>query len=172
MNLVAYYTYIHHRTMFDRPECKGVDLWCNHFVPCTTFCRWPILIFPSEFYSYKQIYPPNSYFSSNFFLRILFSVYTYVAKFSSKFYFYNKFSLLFRSIPVTFCMINRQFMQEVIADAFVIAIISYVINISQAKLFARKSGYDLHSNQVCGDTSTHVRTYIRMCGHVWWDPLT
>jgi high affinity sulfate transporter 1 len=51
------------------------------------------------------------------------------------------------SIPVTFCMINRQFMQEVIADAFVIAIISYVINISQAKLFARKSGYDLHSNQ-------------------------
>ena len=30
-----------------------------------------------------------------------------------------------------------------------IAIISYVINISQAKLFAKKSNYTIDSNQVC-----------------------
>ena len=39
-------------------------------------------------------------------------------------------------------------MPNLIVDAIVIAIVSYVINISQASLFAKKSGYKINSNQV------------------------
>ena len=39
-------------------------------------------------------------------------------------------------------------MTDLIVDAIVIAIVSYVINISQASLFAKKSGYKINSNQV------------------------
>ena len=39
-------------------------------------------------------------------------------------------------------------MSELIPDAFVIAIISFVINISQAKLLAKKNSYTVHPDQV------------------------
>ena len=44
---------------------------------------------------------------------------------------------------------NTSLMVELITDAFVIAIISFVINISQAKLIAKKNGYSVHPDQVC-----------------------
>ena len=37
---------------------------------------------------------------------------------------------------------------EVFTDAFVIGIVSFVINIAQAKLMAKKNGYLIHSDQV------------------------
>lgn len=37
---------------------------------------------------------------------------------------------------------------QVAVDAFVIAIVSFAINISMGKLFAKKHGYSLESNQV------------------------
>ena len=37
---------------------------------------------------------------------------------------------------------------ELISDAFIIAIISFVINISQAKLLAKKNSYTVHPDQV------------------------
>ena len=40
------------------------------------------------------------------------------------------------------------FMDDVIIDAFIIAIVSFVINIAQAKLVAKKNGYSIHSDQV------------------------
>ena len=44
---------------------------------------------------------------------------------------------------------NRKgFLGELFADAIVIAIISFVINISQAKLLAKKNSYSIHSDQV------------------------
>lgn len=39
-------------------------------------------------------------------------------------------------------------MCDVIVDAFIIAIVSFVINIAQAKLVAKKNGYSIHSDQV------------------------
>lgn len=43
---------------------------------------------------------------------------------------------------------NPSLMAELISDAFIIAIISFVINISQAKLLAKKNSYTVHPNQV------------------------
>ena len=40
-------------------------------------------------------------------------------------------------------------MMELISDAFIIAVISFVINISQAKLLAKKNNYKIHPDQVC-----------------------
>lgn len=37
---------------------------------------------------------------------------------------------------------------ELITDAFIIAIIGFVINISQAKLLAKKNSYAVHPDQV------------------------
>ena len=39
-------------------------------------------------------------------------------------------------------------MLQLISDAFIIAIISFVINISQAKLLAKKNAYSVHPDQV------------------------
>ena len=43
---------------------------------------------------------------------------------------------------------SSSLMSELIPDAFVIAIISFVINISQAKLLAKKNSYTVHPDQV------------------------
>ena len=38
--------------------------------------------------------------------------------------------------------------RDVVSEAFVIAVISFVINISQAKLMAQKNSYSIHPDQV------------------------
>lgn len=50
--------------------------------------------------------------------------------------------------PSSVHLIVPSLMTDLIVDAIVIAIVSYVINISQASLFAKKSGYKINSNQV------------------------
>ena len=47
-------------------------------------------------------------------------------------------------------------MTELIADAFIIAIISFVINISQAKLLAKKNSYSVHPDQVSRRVSKSI----------------
>lgn len=39
-------------------------------------------------------------------------------------------------------------MSDVLVESFIIAIVSFVINIAQAKLVAKKNGYSIHSDQV------------------------
>ena len=46
------------------------------------------------------------------------------------------------TLPVGSIMFN------VFTDAFVIGIVSFVINIAQAKVLAKKNGYSIHSDQV------------------------
>ena len=43
---------------------------------------------------------------------------------------------------------NPSLTRELITDAFIISIISFVINISQAKLLAKKNSYTVHPDQV------------------------
>lgn len=43
---------------------------------------------------------------------------------------------------------NGDLISSLITDAIVIAIISFVINISQAKLLAKKNSYTVHPDQV------------------------
>ena len=50
--------------------------------------------------------------------------------------------------PSSVHLIVPSLISYLIVDAIVIAIVSYVINISQASLFAKKSGYKINSNQV------------------------
>ncbi len=66
-----------------------------------------------------------------------------------------------RSFGVT--LPNVDMLTSIIPDAFVIAIISFVINISQAKLLAKKNSYTVHPDQVsCGIARTRlcVATYV------------
>ena len=52
------------------------------------------------------------------------------------------------------------FMDDVIVDAFIIAIVSFVINIAQAKLVAKKNGYSIHSDQVSNNLWNVLSFYL------------
>jgi len=52
---------------------------------------------------------------------------------------------------------NFKYADSLITDAIVIAIISFVINISQAKLLAKKNGYTVHPDQVKGLQTAYLR---------------
>ncbi len=50
---------------------------------------------------------------------------------------------------------NFKYAHNLITDAIIIAIISFVINISQAKLLAKKNGYTVHPDQVSEPHTTY-----------------
>ena len=54
--------------------------------------------------------------------------------------------ILFSAPPFT--PPKASLLPQLIVDAFIITIVSYVINISQAKLLAKKNGYPIYPNQV------------------------
>ena len=60
--------------------------------------------------------------------------------------------MLFLYLCFSFTVTHPDFSlgDQLISDAFVIAIIGFVINISQAKLLAKKNGYAVHPDQVSG----------------------
>ena len=56
-------------------------------------------------------------------------------------------------------------MKQLISDAFIIAIISFVINISQAKLLAKKNSYSVHPDQVNMDIVKTSSISSCVCDH-------
>lgn len=52
---------------------------------------------------------------------------------------------------------------DVASEAFIIAVISFVINISQAKLMAQKNSYSIHPDQVMSLCFISILLVFRSC---------